>query len=82
MANGGKEREREGFLLVTFKGKGKRRFRQGAGSSCGSSSSSNSSAAAATAAAARPPSTTVPHMGAAQRVQHNECSTTVQSMTA
>jgi len=71
-----------GFLWVTFKGKGKRRFRQGAGSSGGSSSSSDSSAAAATAAAARPPGTTVPHNGAAQRVQHNECSTTVQSMTA
>jgi len=68
MANGEREGEKGGGFSGNFQRKGgKRRFRQGAGSSRGSSGSSDSSAAAATAAAARRCRTWV---------QHNECSTT------
>ena len=70
MANGKREGEKGGgFLGELSKKGGKRRFRQGAGSSCGSSDSSHSSCRTATehGGAAHGCSTT----SAAQRVQHN-----------
>ena len=73
MANGKREGEKGGgFLGELSKKGGKRRFRQGAGSSCGSSGSSDSSHSSCRTptghdGAAQRCSTT----SAAQRVQHN-----------